>query len=97
MQARRQSPLALLCALPILLSLTACAQRSTLVPAPPVDERLMQECPEQLANPLTTGDLYDVTERLVEVTGSAKECAGEKKALINAVRARQALLPKSRE
>lgn len=57
----------------------------------------MTDCPEQLANPLTTGDLYDVTDRLIEVTESAKACAGQKRALATAVRARQKLVSGNRE
>jgi len=71
--------------------LTGCASPSTLH-FPPIRYELMQPCGDVIAQPLTTGDQYDLARALGEATKYAKSCRIRMGELIEAVQAREKLI-----
>lgn len=73
------------------MCLTGCANPSTLH-FPPISYELMQPCGEVIAQPLTTGDQYDLARALSEVTNYAKSCRIRMGNLIEAVQGREKII-----
>lgn len=53
----------------------------------------MAPCPDQIADPLTTADQFNLARALNQAAGSYRTCQANNDALINAVRTRQSLKP----
>lgn len=53
----------------------------------------MAPCPDQIADPLTTADQYDLARALNQAVGTYRTCQAQNNALSNAVRTRQAIQP----
>lgn len=53
----------------------------------------MAPCTNQIADPLTTADQYDLARALNQAVGSYRTCQANNDALINAVRTRQSIQP----
>ena len=64
--------------------LTGCSSSLTIL-SPPVPDALRQRCPDQVADPLTTGDQFDLSRALVQSTQYGKSCAARLDALIDAL------------
>lgn len=71
--------------------LTGCGTNLTLV-SPPVDPRLLVRCSEQIAEPLTTADQYDLARALTQATKYGATCAARQGELVDAIEARNQLL-----
>lgn len=78
-------------------SLTACATRSTLTSPPPVPTELLERCGGVVAEPLTTGDAYDLARALSQAIGYGRDCRKRMNELASAVEARQQIMNKLTE
>ena len=76
--------------------LTGCATRLTLI-SPPVRPELLERCPAQIAEPLTTGDQFDLARALVQATRYGKTCAARMEALTDSVQSRDQLMQSVKE
>jgi hypothetical protein len=79
--------------LPLLTAacLTGCGTNLTLI-SPPVDQRLLVRCGEQIAQPLATADQYDLARALAQATKYGTVCAARQAELIDAIESRNKLL-----
>ena len=77
--------------LSLVVCLTACSNNLTIV-SPSVPDALRQRCPDQVADPLTTGDQYDLSRALVQATQYGKACAARLDALVDAIDVRDQIM-----
>lgn len=80
----------------IAVSLSGCATRLTLI-SPPLPAELLARCPDKVADPLTTGDQFDLSRALVESLAYAKNCKARHDALADAVEIRQSIMDQIQE
>lgn len=71
--------------------LTACSSNLTIV-SPPVPPELRQRCPDVIADPVTTGDQYDLSRALVQATQYGKACSARLDALVDAIDVRDQIM-----
>ena len=73
--------------------LTACGTQLTVI-SPPMKSGLLEKCPpvNKIADPLTTGDQYDVARALNQATEYAKTCRIRQETLVDAIQAREQLM-----
>jgi hypothetical protein len=71
--------------------LTGCATHLTLI-SPPVAPRLLAKCGDQIAQPLTSADQYDLARALAQATRYGATCAARQAELVDAIEARNQLL-----
>jgi hypothetical protein len=57
--------------------------------SPAVPDKYKTHCSEQVADPLTTGDQYDLSRALTQSVKSYRTCASQNDALIDAVNVRE--------
>ena len=77
--------------LSLAVSLTACSNNLTIV-SPPVPDALRQKCPDIIADPLVTGDQFDLSRALVQATQSGKACSARLDALVDALDVRDQIM-----
>ena len=75
----------------LVVCLTGCASQLTLI-SPPIHDDLRVRCGNTIAQPITTGDQYDLARALVEAAKYGKDCKARMDALVNAVEVRQEIL-----
>ncbi len=75
----------------IVVCLTGCAT-PLIVTSPAVPEKYKTPCDEQVADPLTTGDQYDLSRALTQSVKSYRTCAARHDALIDAVDTRETVM-----
>jgi hypothetical protein len=73
------------------ISLTGCAT-PLVVTSPAIPERFKVKCSEAIADPLTTGDQYDLSRALTQSVKSYRTCAAHNDALIDAVETREQVM-----
>ena len=71
--------------------LTGCGPRLTLI-SPPLPDDLLVRCDAVIADPLTTGDQYDLARALAQAIGYGKTCKARDDALVNAMKVRETML-----
>ena len=71
--------------------LTGCSSSLTIV-SPPVPDALRQRCPDIIADPLTTGDQFDMSRALVQATQYGKACSARLDALVDAIDVRDQIM-----
>lgn len=57
--------------------------------SPAIPDKFKTPCDEQVADPLTTGDEYDLSRALTQSVKSYRTCAARNDALIDAVNVRE--------
>lgn len=71
--------------------LTGCAPHLTLLSSP-LDDELLVRCPDVIADPLETGDQYDLARALAQATSYGRICKARMDRLVTAVTVRQQTL-----
>lgn len=77
--------------LSIAVCLTGCATKLT-VTSPPIPSDLRVRCGDVIAQPLTTGDQYDLARALNEAVRYGKDCRARMGALVDAVDTREQVM-----
>ena len=62
---------------------------NSIVNCPPVKSELLVACGDVIAQPLTTGDQYDLARELSEATKYGRDCRARMQELIDAVKTRE--------
>lgn len=75
----------------IAVCLTGCGTNLVLT-SPPVPDKFKTRCSDTIADPLTTGDQYDLSRALTQSTKSYRTCQAKDDALIDAVDTREQVM-----
>lgn len=75
----------------LVLCLTGCAT-PLVVTSPAIPDKFKVHCSEQIADPLTTGDEYDLSRALTQSVKSYRSCSAHNDALIDAVETREQVM-----
>lgn len=75
----------------IVASLTGCATPLVLN-SPAIPDKFKTRCSEQIAEPLTTGDQYDLARALTQSVKTYRTCQATHDALIDAVEIREQVM-----
>lgn len=75
----------------IVACLTGCAT-PLVVTSPAIPDKFKTLCSEAVADPLTTGDEYDLSRALTQSVKSYRTCQAQHAALIDAVDTREAVM-----
>jgi hypothetical protein len=62
------------------------------VTSPAIPEKFKQPCSDSVADPLTTGDQYDLSRALTQSVKSYRTCSAQHQALIDAVDTREQVM-----
>lgn len=60
--------------------------------SPDVPDKFKVKCPDKVADPLTTGDQYDLSRALTQSVQSYRTCQANHEALIDAVETREQVM-----